>query len=265
MNKLLILFVGLTMGCSASSQAKNIFVRTNGDTFQYKESTLRKIDVKVQSKESQISLSTKELASNEFAVAFQSLKLAGCHSVKLSDRSLNFSPYKNYEHFLRYFKALDIGNGLIGIVDKRTPKPKTIAIYDNEKSLVCSTGVSANAAFWQRQSNTLFVAECVNGSCSISRMSSLITKTQPESIMKVRGEVVDMGYDEGANSLIVLVREFKEEDGFFGRLFSKVGHGREKYDLFAYEFNTITSKEVKYLVGKDIVNPTFWIAQSWLQ
>ncbi len=51
---------------SSLSQAQKIYVRTDGDTFQYTENTLKKIDISAERKESNISLMRKELTPNEF-------------------------------------------------------------------------------------------------------------------------------------------------------------------------------------------------------
>ncbi len=265
MNKLLILFIGLMLSYSSLSQAQKIYVRTDGDTFQYTENTLKKIDISAERKESNISLMRKELTPNEFASVFQSFKVAGCRNVKISESSVNFTPYKSYEHFVRYYEAYDFNNGLVAVIDKRTSKTKTIAVYDYERSQVCSTGVAASAAFFLRQLNTMFFAECVEQTCSIFQLSGLNVNTPIERIMDIQGEVVDMGYNQNLKSLIVLVRNFKEEDGVSGRLLSKIGHGREKYDLYSYEYKIQSKKEARSIVGKNIVNPSFWIEQSWFE
>jgi hypothetical protein len=261
-NKLLILVVALILSTFVYAQDKSIYLNTQGDTFKFKNNKLTKVSIQLE--HNKIKLQQAFLPKNEIASLFQSLKQAGCQQVNKKNLS-NFSPYDDFKHFSRYFELLTINKELIAIVDKNTPKSKTIAIYNQGTSSVCSTGIYADAVFFDSENSNLYFAKCENDSCIVSRINGVTNQTKLDKIMSIQGDVVDIGYDSKSGNIIVLVRKFKEIDGFFGKLLSKVGHGREKYDLFTYTFNTKTNKEISHLIVEDIVNPTFWIDQSWMQ
>ena len=261
-NKTLIFFIGITISYAALPFTQNIFVSTDGDIFQYKGDKLDKVEAKVETIESRIFLSKKQLVSNELASVFQALKLPGCRDIQ-NDSSADFSPYNSNEHFLRYFETLIFKNGLIVIVRKSSSKPKTVAIYAQKNGFVCSTGVSSNSVFLDQLSKQLYFTLCDNNRCQIFRIKGQNNSAQPENIMEVQGEVMDIGYDEKTNHLIILVRKYTHQDGLLGKLFAKVGHGREKYDLFLHALNLESNKKTKALIAKDIVNPTLWLNQLW--
>lgn len=131
--------------------------------------------------------------------------------------------------------------------------------------MVCSTGLNASAAVFLEESQFLYFAECKNDKCGIFQLGGLAIDSQLKNTLNVEGEVIDIGYHTNTGSLIVLVKEYKGYAGSLGRALSKVGHGREKYDLFVYKTKVKSNVTTKHLVGEDIVNPTFRIEQSWLQ
>ena len=262
MNKLLILVSALVLSTLVSAQDKSIYFNTQGDTFQFKNNKLNKASIRTP--HNKVKLQQAFLPVNEYASMFQSLKQGGCQKVNKKTLS-NFSPYDDFEHFSQYFELLTIDKDLIAFVDKNTPKPKTVAIYNQSTSSVCSTGIYADAVFFDSEKSNIYFAKCENGSCIVSRINGVSNQAKLDVIMSIQGDVVDMGYENQSGNVIVLVRKFKEIDGFIGKLLSKVGHGREKYDLFTYTFNTKSSKKTPLIIAEDIVNPTFWIDQSWIQ